>query len=72
MDINEQKGKAYDVFQKIKLTLEEDVQEQLNDLKGVVPEEWEDTYQYIEAMQRHIDNMKGAVEFGVSTVEHKS
>lgn len=72
MDVNERKGKVYDIFQKLRETLEEDVQIQLHDLKGAVPEEeWADTFQYIEALQRHLDNMKGAVEFGVSTLDQK-
>lgn len=71
MNVNERKGKVYDALQDIRETIEETLQVQVDDVKGLVPPEWEDTIQYVEALQRHIDNLKGAVEFGVSTLDNK-
>ena len=71
MDVNEQKGLAYDKLQKMRLIIQEELQEALNDVKGAVPEEWDDTLLYISGMQRHIKKVSDNLEFAVSSLDDK-
>ncbi|MFT4250564.1 MAG: hypothetical protein ACMXYD_04340 [Candidatus Woesearchaeota archaeon] len=71
MNVNEQKGVAYDKLQKMRELIEEQLQESLNDVKGAVPEEWEDTLLYISGMQRHLKKVSDNLEFAVSSLDDK-
>lgn len=71
MNLNEQKGVAYDKLEDLRTLLNTKATEGLNDVVGAIPEEWEDTQMHIEAMQRHLKKLLDNIEFAVSTVENR-